>query len=137
MTNLAAYELQKSIDNVLINDATLLSLLGDGINSIVENMKDTLNNSYPVINYATISHSNLDTKNEDINKSTVELMVFSRSQNPKETWDILNKIDSLLNRNTVDVLGYRSLELKREGIVTVNEADREKLHTQEQLFFPQ
>ena len=105
MSGYAAFEIQEAIDVILKNDATLLALLGNGADSILDNPFEAERGIgvYPVLVYSTIEASPFDTKTFQGTEATIVITAYSRTGNKKETASILKQVHSLLNHATLAV----------------------------------
>ena len=105
MSGYAAFEIQEAIDLILKGDATLLALLGNGADSILDNPFEAEIDIgvYPVLVYSTIETSPFDTKTFQGTEAAIVITAYSRTGNKKETASILKQVHSLLNHATLEV----------------------------------
>lgn len=127
MINTPGFEFQKSVDDVLTNDDTLLNMLGDGVNSILDNPAQIQNVAYPFITYESIRQFHEEVFDENYQKVMLDISVSSRAYDTKECWDIINRIDYLLNRNTIKIFGYKNTQILRSGVSNVLSSNSERI----------
>ena len=72
MSGFSLNDTKIAIDNILTGDATLLALLGDGINGIVDNTEQQGGLAYPYIVYSSSTAKPWDTKTSNGTEATLQ-----------------------------------------------------------------
>jgi hypothetical protein len=104
--------IKKLIYDKLINDSTLVSLLGGTPNIFHFHPKQEANITYPIVVYNILGLEDdvysVD-RNADINRVTMNIDIFSSTSNTKEADDIADRIYALLHSQVIsntDIIVY-------------------------------
>jgi len=124
----SAFEVQKAIDAVLRVDATLLGLLGNGIDSILDNPNQAEMSvvQYPTLVYSSIELTPFDTKTFEGSDVTILITAYSRSGAKKETAAILKQVHSLLNHTTLTVEDNDFILCRWDGLSDIVKDDTDQ-----------
>lgn len=120
------FETQQAIDNILVNDSTLLALLGTGdALSILDNPTQYQfeNNPYPFITYDTNEAEPFDSKTQTSQEIFIQISAWSRSSNKKEAMDIISRIYTLLHNVDLSSAGINNILTQQTGSSRVMEDD--------------
>lgn len=119
MSGFNMYEVQKSITTVLKGNSTLVAILGNGVNSILDNTSNAKNLSFPYINFSDVSAESYDTTSSTDSIVYVTLSVFSNTGNREETENILKEIHTSLHRTELNVTGFNYAVSRWDGLSSV------------------
>lgn len=117
------FELQKSIDLILGADNDLLNLLGDGINSIIDNPSQQDNIIFPFIRYDGLSQQPWFDKTTDGARVFFLISAFSRSGNKERCARILDRIYKILHKAQIEVDNYKIISCLWSGTSNINVDD--------------
>ena len=127
MSGYAAFEIQQAIDVVLSGDATLLGLLGNGSDSILDNphIIEQSKLVFPILVYSSIELSPFDTKTFEGTDASILLTAYSRSSDKQETASILFQVHSLLNHTTLAVTNNQFVLCRWDGLsdIVIDDSD--------------
>ncbi len=128
MSGYAAFEIQEAIDSVLKSDATLIALLGNGADSILDNPfeAEVGVGLYPVLVYSSIESTPFDTKTFEGTDATILITAYSRTKNKKETASILKQVHELLNHATLAVTDNDFVLCRWDGLSDIVRDDSEQ-----------
>lgn len=128
MSGYATFEIQEAIDAVLSVDPTLLALLGNGVESILDNPfgAEVGIGQYPVLVYSTIETTPFDTKTFEGTEATMVLTAYSRTSDKKETAAILKQVHQLLNHATLNVTDNDFILCRWDGLSDIVRDDSEQ-----------
>lgn len=128
MSGYSAFEIQKAIDTVLKADATLLALLGNGADSILDNpfAAEIGVGLYPVLVYSTIDTTPFDTKTFNGTDASIVLTAYSRTAGKEETANILKQVHSLLNHATLVVEDNQFILCRWDGLSDIVRDDSDE-----------
>ena len=116
-------KVQVAIDNILIADSTLIAMLGDGVNSIIDNPSQADRTVFPFIRYDMISQSNFDSKTFNGSDTTFQISVFSRSGNKSEASDILERVYDLLHNANLAIVDTNTILCRWTGVSDISVDD--------------
>ena len=116
MSGFSLNDTKIAIDNILTGDATLLALLGDGINGIVDNTEQQGGLAYPYIVYSSSTAKPWDTKTSNGTEATFTLSAFSRSGDKVVVDAIIKRIHTLLHKADLNVSGNNTILCLWDGL---------------------
>lgn len=119
MSGFNIYEVQKSITTALKGNSTLVGILGDGVNSILDNTTTAKNLTLPYIEYTEVSAEAFDTKSSTDSIVYITMSAFSDTGNRKECEDILKEIHTTLHQSRLTVTGFGYAVSRWDGLSTI------------------
>lgn len=128
MSGYSAFEIQEAIDVILAGDATLLALLGNGVDSIVDNpfQEEMSKLIFPILVYSTIESSPFDTKTFEGTDASIILTAYSRTSDKEETASILFQVHFLLNHATLTVASNDFVLCRWDGLSDIVRDDSDE-----------
>ncbi len=128
MAGFSAFQIQKAIDTVLSNDATLLALLGTSDDdSIYDNTSQTENAIYPYIVYISNTLTPFDSKTFQGSDVTFTIGAYSESGDKEEASNILERIHTLLHNSSLTVDSNDFILCQWDGLSEILVDDRNEL----------
>jgi|DEB0MinimDraft_4_1074332.scaffolds.fasta_scaffold04339_7 hypothetical protein len=112
-------DVQKSVDDILTSDSTLLNLLNDGVNSILDNPIKSNTLDFPYIFYSSINSQEWDTQTSTGAECYITISVFSNSGDRLEATTILSRIYTLLHNQDLSVSNNNFVLCRWDGLSEV------------------
>lgn len=107
MSNIAQGALQQALITLLSADATLAALATGGVHDSVPQSA-----SLPYVALAADSGEDISALGKVRVRRTLSLACYSRQGGRKEASDILNRVQALLNAQTLSVSGFTCISLR-------------------------
>jgi hypothetical protein len=118
MSGSPAWLLQQAVFTRLNDDATLTSTLGA---AVYDNVPD--GSPFPYVAIGDITEAPNDTMGTTGRDSTVTIHVWSQAAGFKETKQILDRVDALLDRWAPTLAGWNASDMGQEFIETMRDPD--------------
>jgi len=128
MSGFSAFEIQTAIDNVLKADAALLALLGNGVDSIVDNpfQEEKAPLVFPILVYSSLESEPFDTKTFNGTDARVLITAYSQNSDKKETSNILKRVHDLLHKATLTVPDNKFVLCRWDGLSDIVRDDSDE-----------
>lgn len=120
MATFSMIDVQDAVHSVLSADSTLLSFLGNGVDSITDNTGlDDSELQMPYIVYSGLTSQSYDTKNTTGNETYITLSVFSNTGEKRTVSDIMERVKILLHRQDLTVAGNDFILCNLDGLYEI------------------
>lgn len=128
MSGYSPFEIQQAIDTILSGDVTLLALLGNGVDSILDNpfQAEKAQVIFPILVYSSIEAFPFDTKTFNGTDASILITAYSRTGDKEEAASILSQVHTLLNHTTLTVPNNNFVLCRWDGLSDIIRDDSDE-----------
>ena len=124
MASSSSWDLQQSVYNFLINDATITNLLGG--QSVYDDVPQRA--GFPYITFGRSTVRDWSTGTEPGNEHVLSLHIWSKAAGKKETYEIIDAICTRLQDNSLQLSDHHLVNFRCEFSEARRTVDGEKFH---------